>query len=48
MRILFVEDELATNIPRLIRLFRRYLGKQQREKLQEMENDDSGYGIDVD
>jgi len=48
MRILFVEDELSTNIPRLIRLFRKYLGKQQHEKLQEMENDDSGYGIDPD
>ncbi|WP_028323220.1 hypothetical protein [Desulfatirhabdium butyrativorans] len=48
MRILFVEDELSKNIPRVIRLFRKYLGEQQIKRLQEMESDDSGYGIDPD
>ena len=48
MKILFVEDELSKNIPRVIRLFRKYLGKKRIQKLEEMESDDSGYGINPD
>lgn len=44
MRILYVEDELSKNIPRLMRLFTRFLNDSARQKLQAVEGDPSGYG----
>ncbi len=44
MKILFVEDELEKNIPRLLRLFKKYLYKPQRQELKALEDDPSGYG----
>lgn len=44
MKILFVEDELSKNIPRIIRLFGKYLGKKRIERLEALESDPSGYG----
>jgi hypothetical protein len=46
MKILFVEDELSKNIPRIIRLFRKYLGEKRIRKLEEMEADVYGIGPD--
>lgn len=48
MKILFVEDQLSSNIPRVIDLFRKYLGKKRIQILEEMDSDDSGYGIHPD
>jgi len=42
MRILFVEDELEKNIPRLRRLFSKYLSKNQNDELKALENDEYG------
>ncbi len=43
MRILFVEDELEKNIPRLLRpLFGQFLSKNQKDELQVLENDEYG------
>jgi len=42
MRILFVEDELEKNIPRLRRLFGKYLSKNQNDELKAFENDEYG------
>jgi len=42
MRILFVEDELEKNIPRLRRLFGKYLSKNQKDELKALENDEYG------
>jgi hypothetical protein len=42
MRILFAEDELEKNIPRLIRLFGKFLSKNQKEELRALENDEYG------
>ncbi|MDP8267243.1 MAG: hypothetical protein P9L97_00820 [Candidatus Tenebribacter davisii] len=44
MKILYVEDELTKNIPKLIRLFEKYLGKKRVKQLEELEYDESGYG----
>ncbi|MBW2029682.1 MAG: hypothetical protein JRI34_01185 [Deltaproteobacteria bacterium] len=44
MKILYVEDELSKNIPRLIRLFSRYLGKKAIKNLKRSEADETGYG----
>ncbi len=44
MKILFVEDELSKNIPRIVRLFEKYLGKKRIQRLEAMEADTSGYG----
>ena len=46
MKILFVEDELSKNIPRITRLFSKYLGKKAVEDLNRLEADESGYGAD--
>jgi len=43
MKILFVEDEITKNIPRLIRLFSRYLGKEIIDKLNELNESQDGY-----
>ncbi|MGC9364445.1 MAG: hypothetical protein ACP5FZ_07750 [Fidelibacterota bacterium] len=42
MRILFVEDELEKNIPRLLRLFGKFLSKNQKDELKALENDEYG------
>ena len=44
MKILYVEDELAKNIPRIIGLFKQYLSEGRIKKLQSLEEDTSGYG----
>jgi hypothetical protein len=44
MKILYVEDDLAANIPRIINLFGSLLPKKVRNQLLEAENDASGYG----
>lgn len=44
MKILFVEDELSKNIPRITRLFSKYLDKNTVKKLNALEADESGYG----
>lgn len=45
MKILFVEDELAKNIPRLCILFDKFLGEKRLKKLKELDADTSGYGV---
>lgn len=42
MRILFVEDEISKNIPRIIRLFSKYLGKERIKRLNDLAADDWG------
>jgi len=42
MRILFVEDEISKNIPRIIRLFSKYLGKERIKRLNELTADEWG------
>lgn len=44
MKILYVEDELAQNIPRITRLFGKYLGQQRVKQLEKLERDTSGFG----
>lgn len=44
MKILYVEDQLSENIPKLIGLFSNLMGKENVEKLNEVVNDKSGYG----
>lgn len=46
MKILYVEDELSKNIPKIKRLFQCYLPKEIIRDLDELEEDDSGYGAD--
>ena len=46
MKILFVEDELSNNIPKIVRIFEKYLGKKRIKKLESLESDESGYGAD--
>lgn len=46
MKILFVEDELSKNIPKIVRIFEKYLGKKRKKKLESLESDESGYGAD--
>ena len=41
-KIMFVEDEIAKNIPRLIQLFGKYLSASEREALTEAENNPMG------
>ncbi|WP_207680782.1 hypothetical protein [Desulfonema magnum] len=48
MKILYVEDELSRNIPGIIRLFEKYLGKKKIRRLKELEEDESGYGAEPD
>lgn len=42
MKILYVEDELAANIPRILRLFFKYLSQQERKSLKSLEADEYG------
>jgi len=44
MKILFVEDEITKNIPRLCILFEQFLGEKRVKKLKELDADTSGYG----
>jgi len=46
MKILFVEDELSKNIPRVIQLFSKYMSKKEIKKLNAFESDESGYGAE--
>ncbi len=46
MKILYVEDELSKNIPRIIRLFSNYLSKKQRKSLEALIENESGFRID--
>jgi len=46
MKILYVEDELSKNIPRLIRLFSKYLSKKEIKNLKALEADEIGYGAE--
>ena len=46
MKILFVEDELSRNIPKIIRLFKKFLGDDNVLKLKKLEEDESGYGAE--
>jgi hypothetical protein len=42
MRILFIEDEISKNIPRIIRLFSKYLGKDRIKLLNDLAADEWG------
>jgi hypothetical protein len=42
MKILYVEDELAANIPRILRLFSKYLSQQEIKSLKSLEADEYG------
>lgn len=44
MKILYVEDELSKNIPRIISLFSGYMGKEMVRDLKALEEDESGRG----
>ena len=44
MKILYVEDELSKNIPRIIKFFNKHLGENAVKKLKEIQNDN--YGAD--
>lgn len=44
MKILYVEDELTKNIPRMTRLFGKFLGPARAAELEHLERDVSGYG----
>lgn len=46
MKILYVEDELSKNIPRVIRLFSKYLSKKEIKNLKALEADETGYGAE--
>ncbi len=46
MKILYVEDELTKNIPGIIRLFEKYLGKKRIRRLKALDEDESGYEAD--
>lgn len=44
MKILYVEDEITKHIPRITRLFEKYLTKTAKRQLQELEKDDYPLG----
>lgn len=44
MKILYVEDKPSENIDRIIFLFRKYLSKEIIEQLENMDEDESGFG----
>lgn len=46
MKILYVEDELSKNIPRVIRLFSKYLSKNEIKNLNKLEADETVYGAE--
>ena len=41
-KILYIEDELSKNIPRIINLFKNYLGPKQTKKLNNWLDDEFG------
>ncbi len=41
-KILYIEDQLAQNIPRLLRLFEKHLSRAERKRLQKLERDSYG------
>ena len=47
MKILYVEDELSKNIDRIVLLFSDYLNKKQRNLLQALIANESGFRIDL-
>ena len=48
MKILFVEDDLSKNIPRLVNLFSDILSEAIINQLKSFGKDDSGYGASPD
>ena len=42
LKILYVEDDLASNIPRIKRLFGKLLSDKQIKELSDLEEDESG------
>ncbi len=48
MKILYVEDELAINVDKIIGLFSAYLGKKPRKSLESLINNESGFRIDLE
>lgn len=48
MKILYVEDELTKNVPRIRSLFSKFIEDKDLIELQDLENDDSGYGISAE
>jgi hypothetical protein len=46
MKILYVEDELSKNIPRVIRLFSKHLSKKEIKNLKTLEANETGYGAE--
>jgi len=48
MKILYVEDELAKNIPRITRLFSKYLGKKRAKELEALGTSESGFRPDLE
>lgn len=46
MKILYVEDQLSENIPKIIGLFSDLMEKEDIAKLNELEHDKSGYGAE--
>ncbi len=44
MKILYVEDELSRNIPRIMYLFSKYLSEESKNTLYKWEKDTSGFG----
>jgi hypothetical protein len=48
MRILYVEDKPYENIDRIIFLFRKYLSKELVNQLEELNEDESGFGASAD
>jgi len=48
MKILYVEDELSKNIPKIINLFKQLLEEKIIRELEKLETDESGYGAKPD
>lgn len=46
MKIFYVEDELVSNVSRIMRLFSEYIDKEAIARLEAIENDASGYGVE--
>lgn len=43
-KILFIEDELSKNVPNLLRLFEKHLSPTEKNSLNKIESDTSGFG----
>ena len=44
MKILYIEDKPSENIDRIIQLFQKYLSKDIVKQLENISEDDSGFG----